>query len=73
MTEYTLYAFALNLVYCAVAIGAVITALRIFDKLLGYDFATMWKEITDENNTAMAQYLGMRFLGCCWIVGSVFS
>lgn len=73
MEIFTIYAFGLNLAYCLVAIGLLITALRVFDRMLGYRFSDMWKEITDENNAAMAVYLGLRFVGACILIGSILS
>ncbi len=73
MTEYAAATFFLNLLASVAAIGVLLAALRVFDWLLGVRFKDVWQEICDENNAAVAQYLGLRFVGCCIVVGCVFS
>lgn len=74
MTEYIPISFALNLIYCVVAVIALMTVLRLFDKSLGIRFKEdIWQEIVGENNSAVAIYTGLRFLGCCVLLGCIIS
>ena len=73
MTEFTLYTVVMNLIYGLMALLALFGVLRLFDKLIGIRFADMWKEITNDNNTAVAAYLGLRFIGCCLLIGLVIA
>lgn len=73
MTEFTLYSFALNLLYCFFAIVLLLLVLRLFDRSLGIKFKDNWNELKDQNNVAVAVYLGMRFVGCCLLLGFIIS
>jgi hypothetical protein len=74
MTEFTAYSFVLNLIYCLIAVAILMLVLRRFDRMLGIDFKKdIWREIEEENNSAMAQYVGLRFLGCCVLLGLIIS
>ena len=71
MTEFTLYAFVLNMIYFVGALLVGFFVLRGLDKLLGIEFkGTIFDEMA-RGNTAVAQYFGLRFLGVC-VLASAF-
>lgn len=74
MIEYSVYAFLANLAYCMIGVGALLVVLRVFDRMLGISFRKdIWNEIVGENNSAVAIYTGLRFVGCCILLGCIIS
>jgi uncharacterized membrane protein YjfL (UPF0719 family) len=54
-------------VFAALGIGVLIASLAVIDKLTPY---TLWKEIIDEHNTALAILLGALSLGVSIIIAA---
>ena len=73
MAEFTIYSFGLNLFYCVVAVAVLLLLLRLFDRMLGIRFSEVWHEIKSDNNIALALYHGLRFVGCCILLGCIIS
>lgn len=55
------------IVFAGLGIGVLLAALAIIDKLTPY---TLWKEIIDEHNTALAVLLGALSLGVSIIIAA---
>lgn len=54
-------------VFAALGIGVLLASLAIIDRLTPY---TLWKEIIDEHNTALAVLLGALSLGVSIIIAA---
>ena len=54
-------------VFAALGIGVLIASLAVIDRLTPY---TLWKEIIDEHNTALAILLGALSLGVSIIIAA---
>lgn len=68
--DYATAAFALNLIYFFLALFAGWAVLRGLDRLSGMTFSENFKEMRDDNNLAVAVYLGLRFVGVCYLASA---
>lgn len=75
--------FLLTIVRAVVALGLLWTLLRFFDRAVSFRFGS-WlesvsgvdedgKQVSEGNPTAVALYLGARFVGACLLFGLLFS
>lgn len=55
------------ILFAALGIGVLIASLAIIDRMTPY---TLWKEIIDEHNTALAVLLGALSLGVSIIIAA---
>lgn len=55
------------IVFAALGIGVLLASLAIIDRMTPY---TLWKEIIDEHNTALAVLLGALSLGVSIIIAA---
>lgn len=55
------------ILFAALGIGVLLAALAIIDRMTPY---TLWKEIIDEHNTALAVLLGALSLGVSIIIAA---
>jgi uncharacterized membrane protein YjfL (UPF0719 family) len=55
------------ILFAALGIGVLLASLAIIDRLTPY---TLWKEIIDEHNTALAVLLGALSLGVSIIIAA---
>ena len=72
MLDIALQSGALNLVYLVVALGVGFAILSYLDFRLSKGtskFASHFNKMADEP-VALGIYLGLRFLGVCWIAAS---
>lgn len=68
--EYATAAFLLNLIYFSLAVVVGWAVLRGLDALGGMTFSENFKEMRDDNNLAVAVYLGLRFVGVCYLASA---
>jgi len=68
--DYAMTAFALNMVYFVLALAGGWLVLRGLDRLGGMTFSENFKEMRDDNNLALAVYLGLRFVGVCYLASA---
>ncbi len=73
MIEFVSNSLLLNLLYALLVVLLLFLLLRFFDHRMGITFKDCWNEIVRDQNTAMAAYLGLRFVGCCILLGLIIS
>lgn len=73
MNEVLIVSALMKLGYASIAICLVVFILKGLDRMLKVNFdKDVWGEI-DNGNVAVAQYMGLRFVGCCWLVAQLLG
>jgi hypothetical protein len=70
MTEYTLYAFGMNMLYFAVTLIVVWLALKFLDRSLNVSFGRDVWSVMKTDPMSLAVYHGARFVGVCLLASA---
>ena len=70
MTEFTAYAFAMNMVYLLITLAVVRYVLAWFDHSLGVNFKEHAWDVIQTNPLALGLYHGLRFVGVCLLASA---
>lgn len=62
-----------RIVFALLALVMIWLLLRLFDRMSGVKFKRVMHERISTDAAASAWYFGLRFVGACYLVGSVIS